>query len=337
MRQILTILWDSYRLLAAKKLFWVALGISIFLALVYASISIESEEVSLFFGLTSFELGEMFALDDEVAHFLYLSIFANIFVPFWLGGMAIALGLISVCSVFPNFMQSGSIDVAVSKPIKRITLFFTKYLGSLFFVGIQVVVFCVIVFFAIGLRTGEWVFGVFSAVWLILFAFSLIYSVAVLTAVWTRSTLLSLLMAFIVWGVSWGIQFAESKMYEMTYGMAKLGIEMNMEDGTSEITGEEKEPDSGMVRFHRWLKTASAPLPKSREVTYLVQREIVIKGKDLTQFGDTESLDPISRLKVEAQREHANRNSKMFIIGTSLGFELVVLGFACFIFVRRDY
>ncbi|MFK7911513.1 MAG: hypothetical protein AB8F34_13075 [Akkermansiaceae bacterium] len=324
-------------MLSAKKLFWIALGISVLLATIYASISIESDRISFFFGLTSVELGEFFEIDSESAQYLYLLLFSKIFVPFWLGGMAIALGLISVSSVFPNFMQPGSIDVAVSKPVSRITLFFTKYIGSLFFVGIQVLVFCVIVFFAIGLRTGEWVFGVFSTVWLIIFAFSLIYCVAVLTAVWTRSSLLSLLMAFLVWGVSWGIQLAESKIHEMTYGMAKLGVEMNFEDGSSEITGEEKSPDSGMVKFHKWLKMVSAPLPKSREVTYLVQREIVIQGKDLTQFGETDELDPISKLKVEAQREHANRNSKTFILGTSLVFELVILGLACFSFVRKDY
>ena len=78
-------------------------------------------------------------------------------------------------------------------------------------------------------------------------------------------------------------------------------------------------------------------MPKSREVTYLLEREIVIDGKDLTEFGEMEDLGYIEKLKVEAQREHANRNSKAFILGTSLAFELVVLGLACFSFVRKDY
>ena len=82
MRQVLTILWDSYRMLSAKKLFWVALGLSILLALIYASISIESEKVSFLFGLKSVDFGEVFAIDDEAAHYLYLWLFAKVSIPF---------------------------------------------------------------------------------------------------------------------------------------------------------------------------------------------------------------------------------------------------------------
>ena len=64
MRQILTILWDSYRLLMAKKLFWVALGLSVFLAVIYASISIGRSEITIFFGAWSIELGDFFLFDN---------------------------------------------------------------------------------------------------------------------------------------------------------------------------------------------------------------------------------------------------------------------------------
>jgi len=297
MRQIYTIFWDSYRLLTAKKLFWIALGLSVLIALLFAS-------------------------------------------PFWLGLFAIVLALISVCSVFPNFLEGGSIDVAVSKPISRVTLFLTKYISSLLFVAIQVFVFCLIIFIGFGLRMESWNFGMFWAVPLIVFVFSLIYCVAVLTAVWTKSTLLSLLIAFLVWGLSWSVQVLESWSYRMAYTAPAQGLRVDYETGETEISDDPQEASSGAVKFHEVLKLIAVPLPKTRDATYLLKTKIKIDGKDLTQqealLGDSEDAAYTTNT-FKAEEDHANRNSEVYIIGSSLAFEAVILSLACFIFVRRDY
>ena len=337
MRQIFTIFWDSYRLLTAKKLFWVALGLSVLIALIYASISIGDQGISIFFGAFSFgDYGT--GMPDFLAQYMYLQIFTDILVPFWLGLFAIMLALISVCSIFPEFLKGGSIDVAVSKPISRVTLFFTKYFSSLLFVAIQVFVFCMIVFFAFGLRMESWNFGIFWAVPLILFVFSLIYSVAVLTGVWTKSTLLSLLMAFLVWGISWGIQVAESWTYQFAYTAPASGMSVDLTDGQTEEVGEPQEPIPGLVKFHRGVKAIGGPLPKTRDATYLLKSKIKIDGKPLTQRSAFISPDEInSENEIKAREDFESRHSEAYVIGTSLAFEVVILSLACFIFVRRDY
>lgn len=339
MRQIATIFWDSYRLLAAKKLFWVALGFSVLIALVYASISFTSEGISVLFGAYTLE-SDFLSEGSPMAQYIYLTMFTDVLVPFWLGLFAIVLALISVCSVFPNFLQSGSIDIAVSKPINRVTLFFAKYLSSLLFVAIQVLVFCAIVFIAFGLRMESWNLGIFWAVPLIVFVFSLIYSVAVLTAVWTKSTLLSLLMAFLVWGVSWGIQVAESFIYKLAYTAPAQGVVVDMEaGGRPEIAGEPRESDPGLAKFHRGIKLVGGPLPKTRDATYLLKKKIKINGKDLThtaRFLD-EGADAYEKNATKAKEDYENRHSEAYVVGTSLAFEAVVLSLACLIFVRRDY
>ncbi len=337
MTQILTIFWDSYRLLTAKRLFWVALGLSILIALLYASVNVGENGISVLFG--AYEWASPGGIPAFLAQYIYLTTFTNVLVPFWLGLFAIVLALISVCSVFPNFLESGSIDVAVSKPISRVTLFFTKYLSSLLFVGVQVLVFCVIVFIAFGLRMESWNFGIFWAVPLIIFVFSLIYSVAVLIAVWTKSTLLSLLMAFLVWGVSWGFQAAESFLYKMAYTIPSAGLKMDYSTGESEQSDTPQELDPGLAQIHRVVKLVAVPLPKTRDATYLLKTKIKINGKDLTQKGaflaeeDDTSMQNIHK----AEEELANRHSESYVIGSSLAFEAVILSLACFIFVKRDY
>ena len=282
MRQIFTIFWDSYRLLTAKKLFWIALGISVLISLLYASVKMGEDGISVLFGAYSFG-DEDFVVPEQIGRFIYLSVFANYLVPLWLGLFAIVLALISVCSVFPNFLESGSIDVAVSKPINRVTLFLTKYVSSLLFVGIQVFVFCLIVFVGFGLRMESWNFSIFWAVPLIVFVFSLIYSVAVLTAVWTKSTLLSLLIAFLVWGLSWGIQVLESWSYRIAYTAPAQGLSIDYSTGESEVKEEAQEENVAIAKVHRFLKTMGTPLPKTRDATYLLKTKITIDGKDLTR------------------------------------------------------
>ncbi|NWK56635.1 ABC transporter permease [Verrucomicrobiaceae bacterium N1E253] len=335
---MMTILWESYRLLVAKKMFWVVLAISVLIAGTYASVGFVPEGISVLFGAHVIE-SELLNADSPVAEYVYLTVFTDMLVPFWLGLFALVLALISVSSVFPDFLKGGSVDVAVSKPVSRVTLFLVKYLGCLLFVAIQVLIFCVIVFFAHGTRMGSWNYGIFWAVPLLTFVFSLIYCIAVLTAVWTRSTMFSLLMALLVWGVTLGVQWGESMLYKFTYVLPSVGVSIDMEKGTSDLAPEAHDPDDGMVQFYQAVKTMGWPLPKTREATYMLKKKITVDGGNLTEMTRFLEAGASEREKREAraQEDYANRHSDAYVIGSSLVFEACVLGLACFLFVRKDY
>ena len=136
MRQILTILWDSYRLLAAKKLFWIVLFLTVLIALIYASVGFTPQGISVLFGAYQIE-SDLIVEGSMFAEYLYMMIFTDYLVPWWLGLFALVLALISVCPIFPDFLKTGSIDIAISKPMSRVTLFLVKYLGSLLFVAVR--------------------------------------------------------------------------------------------------------------------------------------------------------------------------------------------------------
>jgi len=338
MRQILTILWDSYRLLAAKKLFWVVLYISIFIAGIYASIGFTPTGVSIIFGAYHIE-NSFIVADSILAEYFYMMIFTDYIVPVWLGFVALVLALLSVCPVFPDFLKSGSVDVAISKPISRWTLFLVKYLGSLLFVAIQVFIFCLIVFLAQGWRIDSWNLEVFWAVPLLTLVFSLIYCVAVLTAVKTRSTLFSLLMALIMWGLTLGIQWAESFFYKLTYSIPASGMTIDPKTGMSEMEGEPEEPNEGMIKFYNAVRIVGAPLPKTRDVTYMLKNKMKIRGKQMThmtEFLEDDASDR-DRRNAKVEEDYETRHSDAYTIGTSLAFEFVVLGLAGFLFVRKDF
>ncbi len=339
MRQELTILLDSFRLLSARRLFWVALTISILVAVLYASIGFNERGMTLFFGLREFENPLLYEGTDEAIAF-YLLLFTDVLVRWWLAWLAIALALVSTASIFPDFLAEGSIGISLSKPIGRLRLFFWKFVGGLLFVALQVAVFALIVFLALGFRIGEWNPGIFWAVPLVTFVFSLIYSVAVLFGVWTKSTLFALLAAFLVWGASLLAQWTENFLYQTAHLMPEIGMKIDF--GTGEVSeGGEQEKESALVAAHRTARMVAAPLPKTRDTVIYLKRLIRMKERDSALAGLT--LDmlltgamPDARTS-GAMKRYDERHSIAYIFGTSLAFEVVVLALAAWRFSRRDY
>lgn len=198
MTAILAILVDSYRELIAKKLFWFVLAISWLIVVSYGSIGFNQTGVSIGYGLHTFEQ-ELLTEEAPLVKPFLDTLFSTFIVGLWLAWGAIILALLSTAEIFPNFLSSGSIDLVLSKPIRRPTVFLTKYIGSLLFVLLQVAIFSIGILIVLRLRIGEWRWPVLLAIPIIVLVFSYLYSIMVLMSVITRSTLVSLLVTFIVW------------------------------------------------------------------------------------------------------------------------------------------
>ena len=108
MRVMGILLLDSFRMLRARRLFWVALCLSGLIAMVYASIGFDEGGVSVLFGLLSFE-SELLQMRAEESKKVYLLVFTNVVVPYWLGLFSIVLALISCASIFPEFTRKLSL------------------------------------------------------------------------------------------------------------------------------------------------------------------------------------------------------------------------------------
>jgi ABC-type transport system involved in multi-copper enzyme maturation permease subunit len=337
MIQAYTILLDSLRMLRASKLFWVSIWISTFVALVYASIGFTTTGISIGFGLFEFDIALMRKGTAESEMF-YVMIF-NFIVRFWLAWFSMALAFISTCSIFPKFLQTGSVELVLSRPISRLRLFTLKYMGGLMFVSLQTALFCLVAFVAIGLRVNEWNFTVFWAVPVITFSFSLIYCVGVLIGILTKSSVFALLGALLFWVMTLIPQWAEDFFYQKAYLMPQIGIDIDM------TTGQLREPDEDSLNFlkqaHSVAQSVTKILPKSRQCTISLNRLIRFKERDsiLATFDPGSALlgeapDPVLR---EAMEKYELRHTWFSIIGTSLIFEILVLAGAATIFIRRDY
>ena len=202
------LLIDAYRQLSAAKLFWLTLGLSLIVVLAFGSISFNETGMTIFYGLGTIE-SDMIHEGSPWARGLYVGIYSNFLVTIWLSWIATVLALISTCTIFPEFVKSGAIELTLSKPISRINLFLMKYVVSLLFVLLQVLVFCVGIFICVGLRIGEWNWAIFGAVPVVTIFYSYLFAVCVLVGMITRSGIASLLITGVFWMLLWTAQTAE--------------------------------------------------------------------------------------------------------------------------------
>lgn len=126
----------------------------------------------------------------------------------WLGSIAAwifsisMLGFIAVCAGYiPNMLESGSIDLVLSKPIRRWHIFFGKYVGGLLLFSIALVVLYVIIFVVFGLKTGVWLWQWFGALPMTIFSLALLYAIVAWVGLWTRSTGMAMVIGFVYYGV----------------------------------------------------------------------------------------------------------------------------------------
>ena len=337
------LLLDSFRMLRARRLFWIVLALSGLIGLIYASIGFDQDGVSVLFGLLAFE-SELFRMGTSEAKELYLLLFTNIIIPYWLGLCSIVLGLISCASIFPEFIQKGSIDFALSKPPSRVTLFLGKYLGSLFFVLMQVLPFSVIVFLSLGLRFGDWNMSLFWAVPLVVLSFSFVYAVHVLIAVWSGSMILGLFAALLVWGGSVLVEWAEDITYEIAYSLPQLGYEPDWKEGDHEEVEPRESSEDFTVTLHRVLESTRLALPKTRAVGAQMRSLIVVDensgglaGKSLLALMLRDPIDEMPERQSEIVKAADQRHPVWKDLGSSFLYELAVAGLALVIFVRRDF
>ncbi len=207
--QFKALLIDAYRQLSAAKLFWVTVGISALVVVAFGSIGFNTEGISIGFGAYQIE-SEQLREGSPWARGLYIGIFSSLLVNIWLAWIATILALISTCSIFPEFVHSGSIELTISKPIGRLKLFFSKYLVSLLFVIMQVAIFCTGIFFCVGFRIGEWNPMIFAAIPVVATFFSYLFAICVLIGIVTRSGITALLITGVFWMLLWTIQTSET-------------------------------------------------------------------------------------------------------------------------------
>ena len=370
MTQSIALFVDAYRLLNARRIFWFTLIITGLVVLCFALVGINDQGIRII--VWDIEIPGVNTRTGWTPEFFYKFIFNNLGIGIWLSWVATILGLVTTSGMFPEFISTGSIDLILSKPIGRFRLFITKYLSGLLFVILQVCVFCVGSFVVIGLRGGVWLPGIFISIPLVVLFFSYLYAFSVFFGILTRSTIAALLLTILCWFVIFVVQSSENTLlFFVKYQEQKVAAyEENLERSRTQLAGVENPEDrerwdfmyktievreerleeardsgSGVRIAHSILSGAMTVLPKTSQTLDLLERWTVdladLPERDIdesppviTEDGEFEANEAEIGLAV---RDEVNSRSPLWIIGTSLLFELVLCLGAGVIFWRRDY
>ncbi len=349
MTQTWAIFLEAYRNLNSKKLFWLVLILSGLVVACFACVGINEEGLKILFW--QFD-NRIFNSKQIPVEQFYKNLFVQIGIGTWLSWIAAILALVSTAGIFPDLMTIGSIDLYVSKPISRLRLFFTEYVAGLLFAALQVTVFCAACFLIIGLRGGVWEPGLFLAIPLVVCFFSYLFAVSVFLGVLTRSTIAALLLTLLFWFGIWAVGTAEESLLMFTT-MQKKGVDFaavrvetknrtpknheTHEDAESSPPAETDAPDesSSLDLAHDIVYGIKTVLPKTTDTIKLLERSLMTMAKLPEQPRGPQML----RMHA-AQKEVSDilrGRSIAWVLGTSLGFEGIVLFFAAFMFCRRDY
>ncbi len=156
-------------------------------------------QMTLAFGAVSFPMAR--ERGDSV-RFLELLLSGGI-----AGSLGLLLALVWTAGFLPTFLEASAASVLLAKPVGRWQLLVGKYIGVLTFVGFQVVLFVVLTWLALGLRTNVWDMTYWWCIPLLLLQFAVLYSFSVLLAVATRSTVACVFGSLLFWLLSWGINY----------------------------------------------------------------------------------------------------------------------------------
>lgn len=313
--QFWALIVDSFRESIDRKIFWVLVVISVLVAAAMFCVGIESDRITLCFGLWELQTDHYDPLLGlGRSHVIGFAVY--ILLDMFLGWIGIVLMLIATGGIFPALMERGAIDVVVSKPIGRHKLFLYKYLASMVFVFVQALFFVGLTFLVMGFRWGVWAPGYVLAVPLLVLLFSYIYCVSVLVAVKTKSTVAAILLAIGAWVLfatpTTTLQFFETfpslQRHERLYQV---------------------------VRVVSWIP------PKTAEFPYIVARWAQASTSvDLLPDFISETSNPNEYAQLDGARKMEEKElakNPVYSIGSSLIFECAIVLWAMSVFVRKDY
>ncbi len=123
---------------------------------------------------------------------------------YWLSGAVSMIYTLSmlcfiavVAGYVPAMIEGGSIDLVLSKPIRRWQLFYGKYVGGLLLFSVAIALLYLLVFTGVGAVTGVWHWPFFYALPMTLFSLALLNAIVGWVGLWTRSAAIAMVIGYI--------------------------------------------------------------------------------------------------------------------------------------------
>jgi ABC-type transport system involved in multi-copper enzyme maturation permease subunit len=280
-----------------------------------ACIGFDDRGIDVLFGVWQIDLKD-WTIDSDEARATIAGILVHLIVAPTIGWVGIILALVATASTFPSMMESGGIDILLSKPINRTQVFLGKYAGAMVFILLQALIFVGLTFLVVGVRWKHWIWGYLWVIPLLVLLFSYLFCFTALFGVITRRAMPALLLTLIAWVALWVPQEAHA----FFVGTPKA-------DPTQ--------------RWRRTFATVSYVIPKTQDIPIIASKAVQAATATDIIAG---AVEPETEADIEAAR-HARESEQRLSravgvaqsIGTSLAIEALVVLIAIWLFNRKDF
>lgn len=193
MNRILAIIQLTFRESLAKRTFLAFLGISTFICLLFLfalnlDIVDAAESYVSIFGQ---EIDRAFHLDQVI-----VGIESAIAVALFTAGLF--MSLFATSSLIPSFLDKGSIDLMISKPLSRLQILLGRYLGAVTIVAFNIFYLIIFSWLILSIKTGIWNFGFLLAGVMIVVTFAILFALMTLLSVIVRSGPFALMITYLI-------------------------------------------------------------------------------------------------------------------------------------------
>ncbi|HUS40896.1 MAG TPA: ABC transporter permease, partial [Pirellulales bacterium] len=166
----------------------------------YPNLIAVSPPTSVQFSYAKWKVFSPFPLDEETFS-QYLRWALSTFMGFFVGTFAVLLAILVTAPIVPQMLETGGIELLLSKPISRWLLFLAKFFGGCIFILLNTVYLVVGLWLIVGWRFGVWEHRMLLCIPIFMFLFMIYYSVSVLAGLVWRSAIMCVFATVLFWAV----------------------------------------------------------------------------------------------------------------------------------------
>ena len=213
MRPYLAIIADSFREAIASRVLVLLLIVATLFMLAVAPISLRESpaESSMLLPMTKLHLGYTpFESEVELGFVqkdALLDMVLGLFTDWVLGMFGVMVAILVTASSISQTYEAGSVDLLLSKPLSRSGVFLANFLGGCAFILLVASYVIVGLWLIAGVRHGYWNHRLMLCIPLLLFLFSIYYSVSALAGVIWKNAVVSVFVAVTFWCFCFGVRF----------------------------------------------------------------------------------------------------------------------------------
>jgi hypothetical protein len=141
----------------------------------------------------------------------------------WLvGTLGVFVAILVTASIIPQTFDPGSLNLLLSKPVRRWLLFLAKFFGGCMFILLNAGYLVVGLWLILGLRFGLWQHRLLLCIPVYVFVFTIYYTVSALAGLLWRNAIVSVVVSILFWLACFTVGVSKSAIEELVLNKSRI-------------------------------------------------------------------------------------------------------------------